>query len=207
MKKKANLSFQVISSLLLIFIILYLLFSVFIFIKAYTAAYSIRDLQNSHEIMRVKIYGSSYSSEGDTVSASISIIDSNGNEISTVERSWSGSYLGLVFAKISLYDKSFVFPMTVFGKSRIYQEAPSRFKGTHLEKYYNDFRQCMLLGHGSSNEERCKLYWLSAFATNKYLIPQFGLVNYISLDLSGCKSEVYYSVIFEANGNISLVEI
>ncbi len=207
MKKKGNLSGHFFLSLFLLLVAFYILFTAFVVFKSFYAAVSENSLQTTHELMRFKIYGSSYSSEGDTVSASISIIDSNGNEITSVERSWSGSYLGAYFAKISLYGKTFVFPVKVFGKSRIYQDVRSRFKGTHLEKYYNDFRQCMLLGHGSSYEDRRKLYWLSIFATNKYYLPQFGLVDYLSLDLSGCKSEVYYSVICDAEGNLSLGEL
>ncbi|MCR4579368.1 MAG: hypothetical protein K5681_03375 [Treponema sp.] len=209
MKKEGNLFSQFIIPFIVLLFISCILFNCFICLKTYTSAARLNCLQSSHEIMRIKIYGSSYSSsaEGNTVSASISIIDSNGNEISAIERSWSGSYLGASFAKISLYGKNFIFPMNIYGKKRIADNSISSSRGTKLEKYYNDDRQCMLLGHGSSYQERKSLYWISVFATKKYPIAQFSMVDYINLDLSGCKSEVYYSVICDENGNISVLEL
>ena len=44
-------------------------------------------------------------------------------------------------------------------------------------KYYNENNQCMLLGFGSTYEERNRLYKISSFATGKYPFPGFGHVN------------------------------
>ncbi|MBR1640557.1 MAG: hypothetical protein IJ688_14380 [Treponema sp.] len=207
MKKSGNLLSQFFFPLAVLLAVFYILFAIFVCLKSYSAAANLECLQNSHEIMRIKIYGSSYSTEGNTVSASLSIIDSNGNEISVIERSWSGSYLGAEFARVSLYGKNFVFPVSIFGKNNIYGSYSGWKKGTMLERYYNDYRQCMLLGHGSSYKDRRQLYWLSAFAVKKYPLPQFSMVDYISLDLSGCKSECFYSIICEEDGNISVIEL
>ena len=69
---------------------------------------------NSHEIMRIKIYGSSTSKEGNTISGTFSIINMNGNEIAVIERSWNGSYLGVEFNKIKLNGQKFVFSIKVY---------------------------------------------------------------------------------------------
>ena len=74
---------------------------------------------NNHEIMRIKIYGSSTSKEGNTISGTFSIINMNGNEIAVIERSWNGSYLGVEFNKIKLNGHKFVFPIKVYGKENI----------------------------------------------------------------------------------------
>ena len=55
---------------------------------------------SQHEIMRIKIYGSSNSKDENFISGSFSIIDTNGNEIAVIERSWNGSYLVVEFCKI-----------------------------------------------------------------------------------------------------------
>lgn len=205
--KQGSLLSQFIYPLLVFLFVIFVSFTSFLTIKCYSAAAKLNCLQNTHELMRIKVYGASYSDAGNTVSASFSIIDSNGNEIAVFERSWSGSYLGAEFSRISLYGKNFVFPVRVFGKNRIADTGHRSQKGIRLEKYYNDYRQCMLLGHGSSLKERRELYWLSVFATKKYHLPQFSLVEYINLDLSTCKSETYYSVICDENGNLSVVEL
>ena len=205
--KKQGIGSQFFIPLAVLLLISYVLFTCFVCLKSYRAASSLNCLQETHEIMRIKIYGSSYSAEGNTVSASFSIIDSNGNEISAIERSWPGSYLGAEFARVMLYDKVFVFPVRIFGKNRIADGGRLGNRGTRLEKYYNDYRQCMLLGHGSLYKDRRQLYWLSVFATKKYHLPQFSLVDYIQLDLSACKSETYYSVVCGENGSITVVEL
>lgn len=207
MRRPRDVIPQFLVALVAVFFISYIAAASFLRARAIYAARNLDCLQNSHEIMRIKIYGSSSSSAGGTVSARLSVIDSNGNEISAIERSWPGSYLSLEFSRVSLYGKNFVFPVRVYGKERISERSragKSYNKGTHLEKYYDDYRQCMLLGHGSSAEERRMLRWLSVFATKKYPFMQFSLAEYIDLDLSGCKSEVYYSVICGADGSIFL---
>lgn len=206
-KKSANFFYHFFLPFFLLSIIIYILFTAFVCLKSYTAASTLTCMQTSHELMRIKIYGSSYSAEGSTVSASLSIIDSNGNEISAIERSWPGSYLGAEFARFRLYGKNFVFPVKVYGKNSVRENSTREQRGTRLEKYYNDYRQCMLLGHGSSYKDRALLYWLSVFSTKKYHLLQFSLVEYLNLDLSGCKSETYYSVICNEDGNLFVVEL
>lgn len=162
------------------------------------------------EFLRIKIYGSSSDSASpsdSTVSGSFSIIDSNGNEIAVIERSWSGSYLAIEFARVSTGGKYFIFPSRIYGKNRIIEERSERSHGTLLEKYYDDYGQCMLLGYGSSLKNRRQLYKIAAFATGKYKVPGFGLVTKFSIDLSGCRPDRFYSISFNEDGSFSVTEL
>ncbi len=159
------------------------------------------------EFLRIKIYGSSSDSDGNTVSGTFSIIDSNGNEIAVIERSWSGSYLAVEFSRVGADGKYFVFPSRIYGKNRIIEERRERSKGTQLEKYYDDYGQCMLLGYGSSLKARKKLYRIAAFATGKYRLPAFGLITRFSIDLSACRPDRYYSISFSADGDYVVEEL
>ena len=159
------------------------------------------------EFLRIKIYGSSSDTDGNSVSGTFSIIDSNGNEIAAIERSWSGSYLSVEFARVGIQGKYFVFPSRIYGKNRIIEERRERTLGTLLEKYYDDYGPCMLIGYGSSLKNRKYLYRITSFATGKYPVPTFGLVSRFSIDLSGCRPERYYSISFNGDGSYTLSEL
>lgn len=159
------------------------------------------------EFLRIRIFGSSSSPDGNTISAEFSITDTNGNEIAAIERSWTGNYLAVEFSEVEFNDNYFLFPSKIYGKERIMQSKPQRNKSTLLEKYYNENHQCMLLGFGSSFEERNMLYKISRFATGNYLVPSFGHVTTYSLDLSNCRINTWYSIKRTADGNLVIVEI
>ena len=159
------------------------------------------------EFLRIRIFGSSSSPDGNTISAEFSITDTNGNEIAAIERSWSGNYLAVEFSEVEFNHNYFLFPSKIYGKERIMQTKPQRNKSTILEKYYNENHQCMLLGFGSSFEERNKLYTISRFATGNYFVPSFGHVTTYSLDLSNCRINTWYSIHRTADGNLVISEI
>ncbi len=206
--KKHNNFIKLISPLLTLIIIAYLVFTCWSALACWNAAAALPS-NIPQEFLRIKIYGSSVSTvtEGNTVSGTFSIIDSNGNEIAAIERSWSGSYLAVEFARFGSNGKYFVFPSRIYGKNRIIEEKKERSHGTLLEKYYNDYGQCMLLGYGSSLTDRKKLYRIAAFTTGKYRVPSFGLVNNFSIDLSGCRADRYYSISFSADGDYVVEEL
>ena len=204
--KKPNIFTKFFSPLITLLVISYVVFTCWAYLSCWNSAVNLS--QNiPQEFLRVKIYGSSSDFEGNTVSGTISIIDSNGNEIAVIERSWSGSYLAVEFARLGLHGKYFVFPSRIYGKNRIIEERRERFHGTLLEKYYNDYNQCMLLGYGSSLYQRKSLYRIAAFATGKYKIPSFGLVSRFSIDLSACRPDRYYSISFDENGSYFVEEL
>ncbi len=213
--KKQNYFIKLFSPLITIIIIGYVIFTCWSYLSCWNAAVTLPS-NIPQEFLRIKIYGASYDldsglAEQTSTTASISgtfaIIDSNGNEIAVIERSWSGSYLAVEFARIGINSKYFVFPSRIYGKNRIIEERRERSHGTLLEKYYNDYGQCMLLGYGSSLKQRKLLYKIAAFATGKYPVPAFGLVTRFSVDLSDCKPEHYYSISFNEKGQCVITEL
>lgn len=185
--------------------IIYVLYTCYIYLISFNASYQLY-LKSDQEVLRIKIYGSSTSSEGNTVSGTFSIIDSNGNEIAVIERSLSGAYLGVEFVQSNFNGKYFVFPSKIYGKNRIIDGRSDRNKGISLEKYYDDYGQCMLLGYGSTFKDRRNMYILSAFSNGKYPVLNFGITSKYSLDLSSCKTNTYYSISYNRDGSFSLKE-
>lgn len=211
--EKQNYFFKLFSQLITFLIIVYVVFTCWAYLSCWNSAVSLPS-NIPQEFLRIKVYGSSYDTDASglissngAVSGTFAIIDSNGNEIARIERSWSGSYLAIEFARINVDGKRFIFPSRIYGKSRIIEERSERSHGTLLEKYYDDYGQCMLLGYGSSLKQRKQLYKIAAFATGKYPVPGFGLVTKFSIDLSGCRPERYYSIRFDENENFIVEEL
>jgi len=206
-KKQAKSIVQDFFASLFSFIIL-----AFILFNAYTIYDVWKASQNLYEIpeqeyIRLIIYGSSSSPDGNTISAAFSIVDTNGNEIAKIERSWAGNYLAVDFAETGFDQKSFLFPSGIYGKERIMQTKSSRYKKTTLEKFYDDNSQCLLLGFGSTYEDRKNLYKISRFANKKIPVLTFGRVSTYTLDLSDCKINRYYSIQRTSSGKLLVVEL
>lgn len=206
-KKQAKSIVQDFFASLFSFIIL-----AFILFNAYTIYDVWKASQNLYEIpeqeyIRLIIYGSSSSPDGNTISAAFSIVDTNGNEIAKIERSWAGNYLAVDFAETGFDQKSFLFPYGIYGKERIMQTKSSRYKKTTLEKFYDDNSQCLLLGFGSTYEDRKNLYIISRFANKKIPVLTFGRVSTYTLDLSDCKINRYYSIQRTSSGKLLVVEL
>ena len=196
--------------LLSVLLILFLSWTVFVFATFLSVYHASNQLKQptQQEYLRVRLYGSSSSSDGNTISAAFSIVDTAGNEIAAIERSWSGNYLSVDFVEATIKDKFFIFPVRIYGKERIMETKRDRHGGTLLEKYYDDNGQCLLLGYGSSLYERQELYKLSRFATKKLLVvPTLGHTTTYSIDLSECKTDVYYSIQILSDGKIVVQEI
>lgn len=161
----------------------------------------------NQEFLRVKLYGSTYSDTGNTVSAIFSLMDSNENEIATIERSWSGSYLAAEFVFITIQSRRYGFPLRIYGKNKIVEEKIEKKQGTNLEKYYNYNNQCMLFAQGYTDEDRKNFYRLSKYATRKYPFFNLGQIGVYSVDLSACKPYRYYSVGINKSGKIYIEEL
>ena len=201
--KNKNYFFRLLSPLVTLAAITYIVFTCWSYLSCWTSAATLPS-NVPQEFLRIKIYGSSSDA---TVSGTFAIIDSNGNEIAVIERSWSGSYLAVEFARVGVDGKYFIFPSRIYGKNRIVEERRERSHGTFLEKYYDDYGQCMLLGYGSTLKQRKQLYRIATFATGKYAIPAFGLANRFSIDLSACRPDRYYSISFNSDGSYLLEEL
>lgn len=207
MKNKTNAIKEFFLTILILLFFAWILFVFFTYISLYHAAEEIKQ-PPQHEYLRVRLYGSSSSSDGNTVSAFFSVVDSAGNEIATIERSWSGNYLSVDFVEANIRNKYFIFPLRIYGKERIMQTYRDKNAGTDLERYYDDNSQCLLPGYGSSLYERQELYKIARFATKKLLvIPTFGFTTTYSIDLSECKTDIYYSIQILSDGKIVVREI
>ena len=193
--------------ILLMILMAWLCFVFVSYISVYHATEQSKQ-QTQQEFLRVKLYGSSSSVDGNTISAAFSIMDTAGNEIAAIERSWSGNYLSVDFVEAAFKDKYFIFPVRIYGKERIMETYKEKRGGTLLEKYYDDNGQCLLLGYGSTLYERQELYKIAAFATKKYyIVPTLGHTTVYSVDLSECKTDIYYSIQILADGKIVVTEI
>lgn len=195
-------SISFIISLLLVVIC----YNCFIYLYCSAVSKNIK-MPQEQEYLRFMIYGASDTSEGATVSGSVSILDSNRNEIAVIERSWTGAYLSIEFSAGSFAGNEFIFPKRIYGKDKITQNRIDRRKGTDLERYYDENGQCMLLGYGSTYKERHYLYRLARVITKKVPVLNFGRTTTYIMDLSTCKTETYYSIRRDFFGNLIIEEL
>lgn len=206
MKKNYKLFIKVLLFLTFSISLFYVLFSLIVYISCYYSSKKVNSNQYQ-EFLRIKIYGSSSNFEGNTISGTFSIIDSNGNEIAVIERSWKGSYLAVEFAELKINNKQYIFPSRIYGKNQIIEGKSERKYGTRLEKYYNDNNQCMLLGYGSRYSERKALYKLSSFTTKQIPFIDFGNISNYTIDLSNCEPDEYYTIRKDYKGNIIIQKL
>ncbi len=193
--------------ILLILVFVDLVFSAALYLSLFNSSKHCNG-NADQELLRIKIYGSSTTDEGNTVSGTVSIIDSNGNEIAVVERSWSGAYLAVDFSQSRFNNNYYIFPGTIFGKNRIFDIKKSERKGTDLSRYYNENGQCMLLGYGSYLKQRKAMYKIANFTLGKYpVFDFFKKTTTLSLDLSGCRTGHYYSISSTENGDLVVSEL
>lgn len=193
------------SAFILTFII-YIVFCSVFYLFLWLSAKHAPSIQQQ-ELLRFKIYGSSYSnSDGDTISANFSIVDANGNDIAVIERSWPGLYLSVEFNKVYLCGKTFIFPSGVFGREQIIIGRNYKKKSTSLEKYYDEGIECLLYGFGSTLKNRHHLYIISLFANSKIPVIDLGFRTKISVDLSKCEVGRYYSIV-KYGSTLRIVEL
>ena len=93
---------------------LFIVFSVR-FANCFAAAERLPSVER-YEIMRILLYGTSVGSDGETVSASVSLLDTSGNECARIERSWRGSALAVNFKSAEFSGKRFYFPCELYGR-------------------------------------------------------------------------------------------
>ena len=156
---------------------------------------------SGYQVMRILIYGTSTTENVDTVSAVISLLDTSGNECS-----WRGSSLAIDLKSAEFSGKKMFFPEVIYGRKTIYERRRLGINttGTTLWRYYNENGQCMLFGPDSTYENRRDLYKLSCFAFNPLSVFTAGFSNRYTLDLSRCRTGVYYDVTMNTDGTISI---
>ncbi len=167
-----------------------------------------RNIQtNTEEYLRIRLFGMTYSEDGNTVSGNFSIMNTNGNEIAVIERSWNGSYLAVEFVELNMQNKSFIFPLRIYGRNTIIENHPDKKKITTLDKYYNDAGLCLLAGVYASPENKRNLYKISRFAVKRHLLFDHKYKKIITVDLSSCVRGVDYSIVKNRNGQLELIEL
>ncbi|MCH5294651.1 MAG: hypothetical protein J1F14_01945 [Treponema sp.] len=150
------------------------------------------------DYMRVYIYG-----RGDsTVSARLSMYDTNSQEVCLVERSWASRNIVIDFVSAKFSSVCYTFPLEVRGRDS------SFMRGTSLSRYVNSSRGCALAGASLELKERDAWHTLSSFA----LSPMARLfegrhISYSTLDLSPCETGKEYAVRIDWAGNVFLMEI
>ena len=179
--------FQLFKALL----VFYIIYSGFICTRVFLSAKKVTFY--SSELVRIMLFGSSTNEDGSTVSARISIIDSNGSETAVIERSWSGNYLCINFYKARLCKKNFFFPVEIYGKKQMMENQHFPVT-TSLSRYYDENQECHLLGSSSTKKNRQRLYNISSFANGKSKVFKIGKVQKITVDLSWCQTDSYYSI-------------
>ena len=80
----------------------------------------------------------------DTISARFSLLDTNGNEIVEIERSWNQSSLFVEFLYACYNGKYYSFPLRIYSGTN-----PASSSGVKLAPYYLTKKQCLLLGKKS----------------------------------------------------------
>ena len=174
------------------------------FANCFSAAERLPSIER-YEIMRILLYGTSAGGDGETVSASVSILDTSGNECARIERSWRGSALAVDFKSAQFSGKRFYFPCELYGREIVSpSSALFRRRGTELFRYYNENGQCMLLGDPSPFEGRRDLYALARFAFSPFSAFASGFSRGYSADLAQCRAGVYYSIIVGTDGTLKI---
>lgn len=154
-------------------------------------------------VVRVRLYGASSETGTNTVSAAITIIDSDGNDFANVERSWNGAVLCIDFVSADFSGKTVLFPESVYGKD-VLGEKPGRKSRTNLAPYYLENGQCLLLGSESAYSARVNMYRLAKFALSPSAQLTTGFSKRYTVDLSGCVSGADYYISTGYNGLITI---
>lgn len=162
-------------------------------------------LPDNYEIMRIKIYGSSDFSSNETVSANISILNTDEVECAVIERSWSGTSIAI---DCFSFNNKFFFPKKIYGTN--YDSDNEKFhsgrKGSLLTPYYLENNKCLLLGFGYSNKQMENLHSIVKYSFSNFSSILGVFTKKVIIDLSHCETGQIYSVIVNPNGNITLVE-
>ncbi len=166
------------------------------FFACFGAAKSLPEI-GRHRIMRVIVYGSTYDMNSATVSARISIMDTEDSEVAVIERSWKGSTLFIDFVGADFLGRKVYFPYTV--------RSDARKKGTLLERYYMEHGRCYLAGDNITEKEQKSFYYLGRYALGQAKRIFTAFTRLYTIDLSQCLSGRYYSVYTGMDGLPQLV--
>lgn len=209
MKTKAKILAAVFTSLSVIIIAVAV--HAFIYYSELVSASEKVTEYHQREYLRIKIYGTTWDNDINTISGQFTIIDKNGSEMAAIERSWTGNYLAIEFTVLDLKGKQYIFPSCIYGKNKILEGKKYKNKGTRLSKYYLDNKQCLLPGNPitsrASREEKAALFRIAAFADSRFPVILSGSRSIFTVDLSRCKTGNYYSIVYSENEGFSVQKL
>lgn len=164
----------------------------------------------AYQLMRIVVYGSSLSAEGETVSANISILDAEGNDCAVIERSWNGTSLSVDFVRAEFSGRRFFLPLAVraSGAAAVRPRLPRAASGSSsLMHYYLKDGRCCLPGSGGSDAGRKALFQSARFVLNPLSLAfRLGYASRCSVSLAQCGSGAYYGIFVEDGGRLELRE-
>lgn len=142
-----------------------------------------------------------YNAADSEISASVSILDTDGEVLAVIERSWHGSFLSVECICASFSENKLYFPKRIYGAKTEYPSLADMGKrsgrGTALFRYYNRDGACLLFGKSRPAFERSSVHKIAffAFSPASFAVPRF--VQKTSVNLSGLESGKYYGVFVE----------
>ncbi len=161
---------------------------------------------NDLPIMQVVFYGKSEDLGMNTLSARISILDSSGNDVSVIERSWKNDGIEILFKKTEFSGFSFYFPKRIYGKN--YDSFTNLWKiesgGTNLIPYYMENQKCLLYNPIEKNVFSENLFKTADFSLNRFSVFSNKYTSDIVIDLTKCEHGKVYSIVINQEGKLVL---
>ena len=195
--------FNVIFSVVLIFFFVYMTS----FIRCFAAAERLPTVLH-YPVMRLLIYGTSGKGAEETVSATVTVLDTAGNECVTIERSWRGSSLSVDFVSAEFSGKKMLFPHTIYGRHTVStRRRVLHHGGTDIASYYLEEGRCRLLGAPAPVKSQRDAYTLARFALNPLSEYIRGFSHRYTVDLSRCQTGEYYAITTGTDGALTLATI
>ncbi|MCR5290753.1 MAG: hypothetical protein K6E51_12240 [Treponema sp.] len=148
-------------------------------------------------VMRVVVYGRGVDGGNDTISARVSLLNTEETEIAVIERSWKGDTLYIDFAGAEFSGRVVHFPVSIHSNQRS--------EGTRLDPYYIDRHQCLLFSSDFDKRQQKQLYHLAQYSLGQARRIYNSFARQYTLDLSQCASGQYYSVVAGFDGTLLLV--
>ena len=157
---------------------------------------------NNYPLVRVMVYGSSYEQDRYTVSARISLLDSDSTEFAVIERSWKGTSLSILFLGASFSEKTVWFPFCVSGNDAAEGVFNIGRKGTKLSPYYNENGLCLLFGSRNTEKLQRSLMHLFAYAAISRFRPSSKHSVQKEINLAECENGANYTIYTDFTGTL-----
>ncbi len=191
LKKRFNSFFFSLFVLILSILIVWNLFSFIFGIFSYS-----RVTPDNYQVLRIILFGSTDNPEGESVSASVSLLDRSGMEFAVIERSWPKEFLAIDFADVDFSGHNYYFPEKIYGTNSVVSRNTflKKKQGTNLIHYYMENGACLF---GTSETERKNLFRLGSFAFNPLSFVFYGIKKRYTVNLSLCSPGTYYGIYVE----------